>query len=136
VHALLHFTVGGDLTDRDLLTHEIAGYLAFEAQSIVGGGHVAKAIDDLTNVLRRNKLKLAPRFSMLLKALATIEMVGRGLDPDLDMVPIVRPYVERLIKRRYAPRQILRDLQHNARVALRLGHQMPRDISHLLQQLR
>jgi ubiquinone biosynthesis protein len=79
---------------------------------------------------------LAPRFSLLIKALATIEMVGRTLDPRLDMVPIIQPYLERMIKKRFAPRQLFRDFQHNSRVLLRLGHQVPRDVSQLLRQLR
>ena len=136
VHALLHFTVGSELADRELLTHEIAGYLAFEAQSIVGGGHVAKAIDDLTSVLRRNKLKLAPRFSMLLKALATIESAAHTLDPDMDMLPIIRPYVESMVKSRFEPKQLLQSVQDDVLTAVRLAREVPVELQDLLRQVR
>lgn len=136
VDAILVLTSGGEPADLEILERELTEFIAFEARAILGGGQVARGLERATQILQRANMVLSPRFSLLIKALATIEMVGRSLDPDLDMVPIIQPYVERLIRKRYAPRQILRDLQHNARVALRLGHQVPRDISQLLQQLR
>jgi ubiquinone biosynthesis protein len=136
VHALLHFTTGGEALVRDALTHEIAGYLAFEAQSIVGGGQVGKAIDDLTNVLRRNHLKLAPRFSMLLKALATIESSAHALDPHLNMLPIIQPYVERMLKSRFEPKHVLRSIQDDALTAIRILREVPLELQDLLRLFR
>lgn len=136
VDAILVLTTGGEPADQIVLERELTDFIAFEARAILGGGQVARGLERTTQILQRANMELAPRFALLIKALATIEMVGRGLDPNLDMVPIVQPYVESLIKRRYAPRQIFRDVKHNGRVLLRLGHQIPRDLSYLLQQLR
>ena len=97
---------------------------------------MARGLERTTQILQRGNMRLAPRFALLIKALATIEMVGRSLDPTLDMVPIMQPYVERLIKRRYGPKQLFHAFQHNSRVLLRLGHQVPRDLAALMQQLR
>jgi ubiquinone biosynthesis protein len=136
VDAILVLTTGAEPADQEILERELTEFIAFEARAILGGGQVGRGLERTTQILQRANMELAPRFALLIKALATIEMVGRSLDPELDMVPIVQPYVERLIRRRYAPRQIFRDLQHNARVMLRLGQQMPRDLAHLMQQLR
>ena len=136
VDAIMILTSGGEPADQEVLERELTDFIAFEARAILGGGQVARGLERTTQILQRANMVLAPRFALLIKALATIEMVGRSLDPDLDMVPIVQPYVERLIKKRYAPRQVFRDLQHNARVMLRLGQQVPRDLAYLMQQLR
>lgn len=136
VDAILVLTDGGEPADQVVLERELTEFIAFEARAILGKGQVARGLERATQILQRANMELAPRFSLLIKALATIEMVGRSLDPELDMVPIVQPYVERMIKKRFAPRQLFRDFQHNARVLLRLGHQIPRDVSVLLHQLR
>jgi len=136
VDAILVLTKGGEPADLAVLERDLTEFIAFEARAILGGGQVARGLECATQILQRANMELAPRFSLLIKALATIEMVGRNLDPKLDMVPIIQPYVERMIKKRYAPRQLFRDFQHNTRVLLRLGHQVPRDISYLLHQLR
>jgi len=136
VDAVLVLTTGCEPADEVVLERELTDFIAFEARAILGGGQVARGLERTTQILQRANMELAPRFALLIKALATIEMVGRSLDPSLDMVPIVQPYVERLIRNRYAPAQLYRDLKHNGRVLLRLGHQIPRDLSYLLQQLR
>ncbi len=136
VEAILNLTTQAEPTSPETLTHEIADFIAFEAQSIVGGGQVARGIETAVQIVRRHNLELAPRFSLLLKALATIEMVGRKLDPDMDMIPVIRPYLERLIKSRYSPGFFLREAQQQATGLLRLSRQAPGDITQLLHQLR
>ncbi|MBI2425150.1 MAG: hypothetical protein HYV27_20155 [Candidatus Hydrogenedentes bacterium] len=135
-NAILTLTTHTEMTDRVQLEREIAEFIAFEAQAIVSGGHVARGIERATEILHRVGLELAPRFSLLLKALATIEMVGRRLDPHLDMVPIIQPYVENLLTQRYQPQHLWREARNNAHSMLRLTRRMPGDFSYLLQLLR
>lgn len=136
VDAILVLTDSDDVSDLEILERELTEFVAFEARAILARGQVAKGLERATQILQRANMELAPRFSLLIKALATIEMVGRTLNPQLDMVPVVEPYVERMMKRRYSPRQLFRDFQHSSRVLFRLGHQIPRDFSFFLRQLR
>ncbi len=129
-------TSGGEPSNRDAFEHEIADFIAFEAQAILSGGQVAKGIERATQILHRYNLQLAPRFSLLLKALGTIEIVGRSLDPKLDFVPILEPHVRAMIIDRYGPAQMVRDARHNAAALWRLGRQIPTDLAEVLQQLR
>lgn len=134
--AALVLTSGGEPSNRDAFEHEIADFIAFEAQAILSGGQVAKGIERATQILHRYNLQLAPRFSLLLKALGTIEIVGRSLDPKLDFVPILEPHVRAMIIDRYGPAQMVRDARHNAAALWRLGRQIPTDLAEVLQQLR
>ncbi len=136
VDALLNLTTEGVPEDRDGLEHEIAEFIAFEAHSIINEGQVARGIERAIQIVRRFHLQLAPRFSLLLKSLATVEMVGRTLDPELDFVPIVRPFVEDLVLKRYQPQHMMKEAQQNADALLKLSRQLPGDLSSLLQQLR
>ncbi len=136
VQALLTFTTTADMVDRTALTHEVADFIAFEAQTILGRADVSRVIEQLTNTLRRHRMELAPRFSLLLKALATIESTGHALNPELNMVPILQPYVEEVIRDRFSPRQLAQDAQQNAVQMLRLGREVPREVQQLLGMLR
>jgi ubiquinone biosynthesis protein len=129
-------TTGAEPRNREALEHEIADFIAFEAQAILSGGQVARGIERATQILHRYNLQLAPRFSLLLKALATIEIVGRSLDPKLDFVPILEPHVRDMILDRYGPAQMLRDARHNTAALWRLGRQIPTDIAEILQLVR
>jgi len=136
VKAILNLTAQGQLENLTGLEHEIAEFIAFEAQVIIGGGQVARGIDRAMQILHRHHLELASRFSLLLKALATIEIVGRSLDPKLDFLPIIQPYVETLILERFHPSHVLREAQRSGVALLSLGRQLPGDVTYLIQRLR
>jgi ubiquinone biosynthesis protein len=136
VSAVLNLTSDGDSEDHVPLEHEIADFIAFEAHVIIGGGQVAKGIQRAVQILHHNNLELAPRFSLLLKALGTVESVGRSLDPKLDFVTLIQPYLETLVAARYQPMNIAREFSHSAEALLKLSRQVPGDLSHLLHQLR
>ena len=136
VNAVLTLTGTGDPEDREAFEHEVADFFAFEARAILGGGQVAKGIERATQLLRRHGLEFAPRFSLLLKALATIEMVARELDPAIDMVPIIRPYVRKLVLTRYQPKHIANETRRNMNALYKLSRQAPGDFSQILRQFR
>ncbi len=136
VEAILALASEGEVDDREHLEHEIAEFIAFEAQTIISNGELSKGLDRAVQIVHRHRLRLAPRFSLLLKGLATIEVVGRQLDPDLDLIPILEPYIRKLITDRYQPSNLMRDAQQNASLLLKLTRQAPYDAGHLLQQLR
>ncbi len=122
--------------DRKMLEHEIADFIAFEGQAIVGGGRVGEGIERMVEILRHNCLQLAPRFSLLLKALGTIESVAHQLAPDIDIIPILQPYVERLVARRYSPAAMMMEAQEGMAALLKFGRQLPADLDQLLNILR
>lgn len=126
----------GEIEDREKLEHEIAEFIAFEAQIIINSGEVSKGMERAVQIIHRHRLRLAPRFSLLLKGLATIEIVGRQLHPDLDFIPILEPHVRKLIMERYQPQFLFQDVQQNAFSLLKLMRQAPGDATALLQQMR
>lgn len=136
VDALLKFTVAGETEHRAELEHDVAEYIAFEARSVMGNADVGKALDQITAILRRHKLQLAPRFSLLLKAMATIESTAKTLDKTLDMSPIIRPYVENIIKQRFAPIRLAKESQQTLATAMRIGREIPGEIQSLVRTFR
>ncbi|MEA3365975.1 MAG: AarF/UbiB family protein, partial [Candidatus Hydrogenedentes bacterium] len=136
VQTMLQFTTSGDVDNYGALVHEVADYIAFDAEAIIASHEVGKAIDRLTAILGKYKLQLAPRVSLLLKALVTVESTGRALDPQIDMVPIIQPYVKRIVTQRFSPAQLAREARKNMVLFMRLGREMPTDVSNLMRMLR
>lgn len=136
MEAVLSLSASDEPGNRALLAHEIAEYIAFEAHVIIAGGQVARGIEMAVQIMRRHNLELAPRFSLLLKALVTIETVGKQLDPSMDMTLIIQPYIENLLMGRYSAASLLGEVRTHLSGYLRLSRQAPTDIAHLLRQLR
>ena len=136
VDALLLLTTSPDPEDRQTLEHEVSEFIAFEMRAIVGGGNVGAGIKRMVDILRHNHLQLAPRFSLLLKTLATIESVAHALDPQIDMIPIIQPFVERFVAGQYTPLRLMKDAEHDISALLKLGRQLPADVQQILSLLR
>lgn len=136
VRSLLMLTTTPDPQDPVGLEHEVSDFIAFRARTVIGGGRLGETIETLTEILHRHQLQLSPRFSLLLKSLATIESTARALDPDLDIIPIMQPYVERIIAERYDPKAIAVDLQRQGLAFVRLARNLPQDVHDLVGMAR
>ncbi|GJM26991.1 MAG: ubiquinone biosynthesis protein UbiB [Phycisphaerae bacterium] len=132
VRSLLMLTTTRDAQDPVGLEHEVSDFIAFRARTVIGGGRLGETIETLTEILHRHQLQLSPRFSLLLKSLATIESTARTLDPDLDIIPIMQPYVERIIAERYDPKAIALDMQRQGLAFVRLARNLPQDVHDLV----
>lgn len=133
---VLVLTDSADLEDLAALQQELSEYLSFEAQAIIGHGEVGKALEKILDLLSRHKLKLPPRFSLLIKALSTIESTGHALDPELDVIPVMQPYVEAVIKRRFSPEELLNESQEYGFRLARVIRDLPQDVHVLMQTAR
>ena len=133
---ILILTDAGDLENVRALQQEAADYLSFEAQAIIARGEVGRALEKILDILSNHGLQLPPRFTLLIKALATIESTARELDPTLDMLPIMKPYVEQVIKRRFSPEEIIDDAQEYVFTLMRLVKNIPLDMHVLMQMAR
>lgn len=133
---LLLLTNASDLEDPSALEREVSDYLGFEAQSIIAGGEVGKALEKIVDLLSHHGLRLPSRFSLLIKALSTIESTGHALDPDLNALPIMRPYIEAVVRKRYSPDELLDEAQEYAVRLLRMVRELPLDAHVLMQMAR
>lgn len=125
-----------DFKEVKSLEYEISDFLAFEAYLIISTGQVGKGIERAIEILRNQGLELEPRFTLLLKALATIESVGRQLDPELDFVSIIQPYFERFILTKYEFSNLSREFTQQLNTIWRFFIELPEDIRSITSQMR
>jgi ubiquinone biosynthesis protein len=73
---------------------------------------------------------------LLVKAVATIEGVGRQLDPSFKMVEYAAPFAERLVTERHRPRALARRTADAGHEAFRALRTVPRDLAELTRKAR
>ncbi|MBS7457459.1 ubiquinone biosynthesis regulatory protein kinase UbiB [Coralloluteibacterium stylophorae] len=84
----------------------------------------------LFRTARRYELTIQPQLILLQKTLLNIEGVGRLLDPQLDIWAEARPVLDRILRERYSPKQILKELRRRMPELVTRGPEIP----HLLNQ--
>jgi len=93
-------------------------------------------LTDLMALLREHELSLPSDLILLVKALITLEGMGRQLDPDFDMVSEVRPFLRRTMLTRYSPDALAKRGWQSLTSMLNLIGGLPQDIHRLLRCAR
>jgi len=99
-----------DVTNRIALRADINGFISQYYEVPLQELRVSDILKEAFDIFRAHQMTLPSNLSLMLKALVTVEGLGRLLHPDFDMVSEVRPYVSQLMFRRYDPRRRFRDL--------------------------
>ena len=97
---------------------------------------MGKLLNEFFEVLRKHHLRCPADIVYLIKALTTIEGVAQDLAPDFDLVGHVRPYVSRLVRRRFGLAALRRRLRHNAAAYADLLDTLPHQFTDLLRMVR
>ncbi len=80
---------------------------------------------ELMDGAMRHNIAISPDYTMMFKALITAEGVGKQLDPELDLLHELEPYVVELVKQRYSPTALLKRGVFHVNNLFRLFKQFP-----------
>lgn len=91
---------------------------------------------ELVGFIRAHQLTIPPDLILLIRALVTIEGVGRTLDPHFDIAAQIRPLFRELTARRYHPRRILTRLGRTFEDVQRVATLLPDALGQSLESIR
>ena len=132
---LLDWTEGAEV-DEARLQSEIDAFVDQYRGVLLKDLRMGAMLGDVTGLLRRHGLMLPPDLALLIKALLTLEGLGRQLDPDFDMTGAAQPWLQRIMWQRHAPRALALRGQQSLSGALDLLADLPRDLRRLVQSAR
>jgi ubiquinone biosynthesis protein len=104
-------------------------FLAAASITDVDSSGFAEAFGAAAN---RFRIKLAPAYAILTKAGATLEGIVRTWHPNIDLVAIARPAVERVVSDRWSPVRLLSDAMSGATGVGSLLRGLPSQLEQLL----
>ena len=97
---------------------------------------VPQLLRDIINLVNTHRIAIRPNFLFLIKAIGTAEATGRKLDPDFDMLELLRPFVSSLLLKRFSPEHILNNAQSFTEDLLLLTQESPEHLLEILRQIR
>ena len=123
--------------DKKRLERDLDAFLERYADVPIGQVNVAALIGTLFEMLQRHRVRVPPEMLLIGKALATVDGMARDLDPTLDPIEAIRPYVLKTwLKRLADPRFLARDWIDAAREAVETVTTLPRDLRGIVGDLR
>jgi len=102
----------------------------------IGELSMADVLNDIVDTLARHGLRFPSNLLLLVKALVTIEGVGRALDPSFQIVEHATPLAERLWIERHSPRALASRMSDATRDAVDTARQIPGELSAVMRKVR
>jgi ubiquinone biosynthesis protein len=127
---------GESVSDEDRLAYDVAELLQSYNDLQLKDVKIGALLNDITAVMRDNNLVLPADLTLLFKALITLEGLGQQLDPAFHMIDHLTPFVERIIQQRYTPQALWARGRRSVRETLEVLSDVPRDLRHLLRDVR
>jgi len=95
---------------------------------------LGEVLGKLFRTAREYQLTLQPQLLLLQKTLLTVEGIGRLLDPQLDIWAVARPVLEKILIKRYSPKQLLGEFKKRLPELMTHAPDMPHLIHSWLKQ--
>ncbi len=128
----------GELTDEaDLknLRRDLHEFIEDYYDILLQDLRVGKLLTDFIEILTHHRIRFPADFMLLAKSLIAMEGLGRQLDPGFNMIDYMRPYVEQLVRERFSPGSVSREMFRIAQSYTSLAKNLPRDIKEFLNRL-
>lgn len=93
-------------------------------------------LNQLLQIITKHQLIIPQDLFLMIKALSTIEGIGRRLDPDLDVVDQAAPFIKRILLNRILPKRIIKDLTSSGNDLIHLLQDIPGELHDILRLMR
>jgi len=95
---------------------------------------VTGLLNDITALLRNHNLILPSDIALLLKAIITLEGFGRLMYPDFDVMVAAEPLVKKMVRDRYSPRRLAKNLSIRALGVVDKLYEQPTSATPMMQE--
>lgn len=101
----------------------------------IGREQTGRALLKLIHILGRNGINISRDYSLMAKAVMSIEEVGRRLDPSFDLRSHARPILRELQINRLRPRTLWRDARNLVRSSFMGIKELPGELRRIVRRL-
>ncbi len=136
LRALELLEIRGDQADTRALRRDVSELVASYSDLTLDAIDLSLLLRDLVGFIRTHHLTIPPDLVLLIRALVTIEGVGRALDPHFDIAAQVRPFFHELTARRYSPKRLLAQTVRTAEDFQRIATLLPDVLGHSLESIK
>jgi len=134
--ALLRLTISDGELERHALEKDMAEFIDLHFYRPLKELDLGKLLHQLLEIGARHRLRILPELFLMIKALSTVEGLGRMLDPDLDAMKQAAPFVRHIQLERLRPKRIAEDMYNSGAELLDLIKEIPGEVREILRQAK
>ena len=137
-HIISQLLYSGELHDESNLKNlkrDLAEFIDDYYDLLLQDLKVGKLLIDFIEILIEYRIKFPSTLMLLAKALIAMEGLGRQLDPTFNMIEQVRPFTEQIIKDRFTPANLAKEMTRTLQSYHALGRSLPKDIKEFINRI-
>ena len=131
-----------DLAEIDPMTagrrdfqSDVATYIARFRATPVTRMQIGKLLQDFFEKLRKYAIHCPSDIVFLIKAITTTEGIVTAMAPGFDVMAYARPYIVRLVKRRYSPNRLRKRITRTAQAYAEMLESLPNNTDYFFRLL-
>ena len=122
--------------DRHLLRQDLKElferYLGVPLKNL----EISKVSQDIIEIMVRHNLVLPTNLALMVKALSMVETTGRQLYPDFDMLSTAKPFIKKLLRKKFVPKELLKKSEVVLQESIELIEQLPNNLIDILHKVK
>lgn len=135
IRSLHSLDIRGDRTDPRGFRRDVGEIVASYSEMTLDTIDLGLLLRELIGVIRAHHLNIPADLVLLIRALVTIESVGRTLDPHFDIAGHLYPFIRALSLRRFRPDRILSQTLRTTEDLQRIATLLPDLLSQSLESI-
>jgi ubiquinone biosynthesis protein len=136
VETLLELTSPEKEPDRRMLERDVSEFIDQYSYIPLSELEMGKLIARLLKTMALHRLSVPPDLFLMVKALASVEGLGRELDPGFDAVKRATPFIRRIRMGRFKPDRLARDVVDSGTDIFRLLREVPDEVRKIIKLAR
>jgi len=121
--------------DRSLLQADVRDFIESYYGLSLERVRMGKLLSDFVLILSSHSIRYPADLMLLIRAMVTLDGLGRELDPDFNLALHLAPFIKRVIRDRYNPRRMAHRILGDTGRMLETLHEVPMHIERTLQKL-
>lgn len=97
--------------------------------------NVGHLLADFVAILAHHGIRCPGSLMLLIRALVTLEGIGRKLDPEFNLASHLQPFVETVVRQRYHPQRLWHQAVHDSVRLIALAREAPGQLAKTLKKL-
>ena len=133
---LLRLLISEDEPDYHSLAGDVADFMDQHCYRPLKEVELGKLLNQLLEITSKHRLSIPPNLFLMIKALSTVEGIGRALDSDFDVIGQAGPFVRKIQLNRFSPRRIARDMTDSGTDLFQLLGEIPGEVREILGMVK
>lgn len=96
---------------------------------------IGRLLTEFVAILTTHGIRYPADLMLLIRAIVTLEGVGREIDPAFNLAVHLQPFVEQQMRQRYSPERLGEKLASEAKAMVGIMSSLPRHVDRILQKL-